>query len=129
MKLLAVAFAALAVGGPPKTLALQLVHTVSGCHVWQSASRSLGPNATVKLARGATLKIRVTCPMDFRVEQLSGPRLALGDPVFQTGTVRTIRFARKGTYVLRATNLQTSEEAGLQTLGPDNRPRLTVKVA
>ena len=128
MKLLALAAAALAVGGPPRTLALELVHTVSGCHVWQSASRPLGPTATVKVARGGTLTIRVTCPMDFRIEQLSGRRLALGDPVFQRGTVRAIRFARQGTYVLRATNLQTPEEAGLQTVGPDNRPRLTIVV-
>ena len=128
MKLLAIAIAGLAVAAPSKTVQLALIHTVSGCHIWQSAGKSLGPSATLKLKRGDRIRIRVSCPMAFRVDQLRGPRLALGDPTFRPGTQHTIVFAKKGVYVLRATNLQTPEEVGLQTLGPDNRPTLTIRV-
>lgn len=129
MKLIALAAAALAVAAPSRTVQLALVHTVYGCHVWQQAARPLGPRATLKLRRGDRIRLRVNCPMNFRVEQLRGPRLALGDPTFYTGTLRTIVFAKRGVYVLRATNLQTSAEVGLQTLGPDNAPLLVVRVS
>ena len=45
------------------------------------------------------------------------------------GTQRTIVFRVRGTYVLRAVNLQTSAAMGLQTLGDDAQPTLTVKVS
>jgi hypothetical protein len=128
VKLLAIAAAAVAVAAPSKTVQLALVHTVSGCHVWQQDARRLGASATLKLRRGDRIQLRITCPMDFKLEQLRGPRLPLGDPTFHRGTLRTIVFAKRGVYVLRATNLQSSAEVGLQTLGPDNSPVLTVRV-
>ena len=67
--------------------------------------------------------------MDFQLVQVKGPRLALGDPTMHTGTQRTIVFAKRGVYVLRAGNLQSSADLGLQTLGPDNSLRLTVIVS
>jgi hypothetical protein len=67
--------------------------------------------------------------MDFQLVQVKGPRLALGDPTLHTGTQRTIRFAKRGVYVLQATNIQSSAEMGLQTLGADNSLRLTVTVS
>lgn len=112
---------------PAKAVQLAIVHTVHGCHIWQTA-RNAGPATSLKLKRGGTITLRVSCPMDFRLTQLRGPRLALGDPVAHTGTQRTIAFPRAGVYVISATNLQTSAEVGLQTLGPDNALRLTVTV-
>jgi hypothetical protein len=67
--------------------------------------------------------------MSFNFVQLAGPKVALGDPLSQPGTARTIVFAKKGVYKFKATNVQTSEEQGLQTLGPDNVLRLTVRVS
>ena len=110
------------------TLALSIVHTVRGCHVWSTGSQTLGPTATISLKPGAKLKIRGTCPMDFDLTQTAGPKLALGGTRVYTGTTRTLVFRKAGVYKLRAKNVQTSEEAGLQTLGEDNSLRLTIRV-
>jgi hypothetical protein len=111
------------------TVRLAIVHVFQGCHVWGTVDSSpLGPARTLVVRRGTRLQIRVSCPMDFTFRQTAGPRLALGDPLTHTGTVRTIVFERPGLYRLRAVSVQTSEEMGLQTLGPDNTLRLTVRV-
>ena len=135
-KLTPVALAALALVAAPggaavaasPTLRAQLIHTLRGCHVWSIAGKPPAPDAAVTVARGTRLAIRISCPMDFDVVKVRGPALALGPARFYTGTTRTIVFRRPGTYRLRARNLQSSEEAGLQTLGPDNVPTLTVVV-
>jgi hypothetical protein len=128
MKLLALAAMAFTIAAPIKTVELTIVHALHGCHVWQSA-HAAGPTAVVRLPRGGRIRLRVSCPMDFRLVKLRGPAVALGDPTFHTGTSRTIVFPRRGTYVLSATNLQSSEQMGLQTLGPDNTLKLTVVVS
>jgi hypothetical protein len=111
------------------TVRLAIVHVVQGCHVWGTVdSRPLGPARTLVVRRGTRLEIRVSCPMDFTFRQTAGPRLALGDPLTHTGTVRTIVFRKRGLYRLRAVSVQTSAEMGLQTLGPDNTLRLTIRV-
>lgn len=128
MKLLAIVISAFAVASPSKTVALQIVHTVRGCHVWQS-SHDLGPAGVLRLKRGDRVQLRVSCPMDFKLTQVRGPKLRLGDPVMHTGTSRTIVFAKTGVYVISAVNLQSSTDMGLQTLGPDNTLTLTVRVS
>lgn len=125
MKLLAIVLSAFAVAAPSKTVRLEIIHTFRGCHVWQS-THDLGAAGTLRLRRGDRVTIRVSCPMDFRVTQRRGPKLALGDPVFHTGTQRTIVFRKAGIYVLAGANIQSSTEMGLQTLGADNT--LTLKV-
>ncbi len=127
MKLLAIGLAAFAVAAPPKVLRLAVVHVLHGCHAWQGA-RGTSPNQAMTLARGGRLELRVNCPMDFTLVQLRGPKVALGAPVMHTGTSRTIVFRKAGVYVIQGTNIQTSAEQGLQTLGPDNLLRLTVTV-
>ena len=112
------------------TVRLAIVHVVNGCHIWaKSDSTPLSAKHVVAVKRGGRLQIRVNCPMDFVFAQLAGPKLDLGDPLTHSGTVRTIVFRKPGTYTLRAINVQSSEQLGLQTLGPDNQPVLTVKVA
>jgi hypothetical protein len=128
MKLLALAAITFAVAAPSKTVQLAIVHTVRGCHIWQAAAHDLGPAGVVSLARGGHIRLRVSCPMDFKLVQLRGPHVALGASTFQTGTSRTIAFPKRGLYVFSATNLQSSTQMGLQTLGPDNTLRLTVRV-
>lgn len=125
MKLLAIVLSAFAVAAPSKTVRLEIIHTFRGCHVWQS-THDLGAAGTLRLRRGDRVTIRVSCPMDFRITQRRGPKLALGDPVFHTGTQRTIVFRKAGSYVLAGANIQSSTEMGLQTLGADNT--LTLKV-
>lgn len=128
MKLLALITAAVALAAPSKTVALSIVHSMQGCHVW-ATNRSLGPATTLKVKAGTRVQIRVSCPMSFTVTQVSGPPVAIGDPTFYPGTLRTLTFAKRGVYVLRAVNIQSSADMGLQTLGPDNVLTLTVRAS
>ena len=125
------AVAALPVGGAAAVspaFRLTIVHTVSGCHIWKLGTKSLGASTKIVVAPGAQLKIRPNCPMDFDFVQVSGPRLALGPRRTYAGTVRTIVFRGPGVYKLTVTNVQSSVEKGLETLGPDNALSLTVVV-
>ncbi len=135
--LLAAATAFAVVGVPTGTAAvvsptvrLTIVHVVQGCHSWGDvASNALGPKRSIAVKRGTRLQIRVNCPMSFDLVQLAGPTLALGDPRLYSGTARTIVFAKKGVYKLQATNVESSAEMGMTTLGADNVLVLTVRVS
>lgn len=112
------------------TVRMTIVHVVQGCHSWgNDLSRPLGPTRTLTVKRGTHLQIRMNCPMSFDFAQLSGPALALGAPRSYPGTVRTIVFARKGVYRLKATNVESSEQMGMTTIGADNVLVLTVRVS
>ena len=136
-KLLVLGIVIAAVGVPTGTAAaasptvrMTIVHVVRGCHSWGTAlSQPLGPTRTVTVKRGTALQIRVNCPMSFDLVQLSGPALALGDPRMQPGTLRTIVFAKRGVYRLQATNVESSEQMGMTTIGADNTLVLTVRVS
>jgi hypothetical protein len=128
MRILAVVATLFAVAAPSKTIQLAIVHTVQGCHIWQT-SHGQAAATSLKLKKGDRITIRVSCPMDFQLVQVKGPKLVLGDPTLHTGTQRTFAFPKRGVYVLRATNVQSSADMGLQTLGPDNVLRLTVTVS
>ena len=130
---LAVAAAAVAlpVGGAAAlspTIRLALVHTVSGCHTWMRGTQNLGPSAKVVVKAGTQLKIRPDCPMDFDFAQVAGPKLALGAKRTYAGTIRTIVLRAPGVYKLTVTNVQSSVERNLVTLGPDNKLLLTIVV-
>ena len=131
---LAVAFAAVGVatGGAAaasSTVRLTIVHVVQGCHVWGDVNgNALKASQTLKVKRGTKVAIRINCPMSFDFVQLAGPKLALGASLTQAGTVRTLVFAKRGVYKLQATNVESSEQMGMTTLGPDNVLVLTVQV-
>jgi len=110
------------------TIALSIVHVVRGCHDWMIGSKDVGPATTVKTKPGARITLRVSCVMDFDVTQTAGPKLALRGSRFYAGSSRVLVFRKAGVYRLVARSVQTSEEMGLQTLGPDNVLRLTVRV-
>ena len=132
---LAVASATVAVatGGAAaasSTVRLTIVHVVEGCHVWGDVNgQPLGPSRTLKVKRGTAVSIRINCPMSFDFVQLAGPKLALGASLTHAGTVRTVVFAKRGVYKLQATNVESSEQMGMTTLGPDNTLVLTVRVS
>jgi hypothetical protein len=132
---LAVAFAALgiATGGAAAvspTVRLTIVHAVQGCHMWGDVDgQALGRTRAISLKRGGRISIRINCPMSFDFVQLAGPRLALGAPRTFSGTARTIVFARPGVYRFKATNVETSAQQRLATLGTDNTLLLTVRVS
>ena len=111
------------------TVRLAIIHVVQGCHVWGTVdSQPLGPTRTIVLKRGTRLEIRINCPMSFDFSQLSGPKLPLGNARTYAGTARTITFVRAGIYRLQAVNVESSEQMGMATLGPDNVLHLTVRV-
>ena len=128
MKLLVLALLGLGVTAPAKPVQLAIVHVVQGCHVWHT-TRDVGPTTVVKLHHGGRITVRDSCPMNFSLSQLKGPAIALGDPTFYTGTQRTFSFAKRGHYVIQATETMSSQEMSLQTLGPDNVLRLVVDVS
>ena len=122
---------ALPVGGAAAvspTFRMTIIHTVGGCHIWQVGSKSLSASTRITIKRGTRLQIRPNCPMDFDFRQVAGPSLALGARRTYAGTTRTIVFRRAGVYRLAVTNVQSSAERGLETLGPDNTLTLTVVV-
>jgi hypothetical protein len=126
--LTAVAAVAPAAAASP-TIRMTIVHVVQGCHVWgTNSAQPLGPKRKISLARGSKLVIRDNCTMSFDFSQVAGPKLKLGNPRTYPGTTRTIVFRKAGLYRLKATNVQTSAEMGLETLGPDNTLILTVRV-
>jgi hypothetical protein len=106
---------------------LAIIHTVRGCHVWKTPAKVLTETTVVTVKAGAKVEVRASCPMDFDLVQLGGPALP-GLSRLQAGTTRTLLFRKRGTYVVRATNVRTSEELGLQTLGADHVLTLTVVV-
>ena len=121
------ALAPAAVASP--TVRLTIMHFVQGCHVWGTVdSKPLGPKHRVTIPRGAKIVIRDNCPMSFDFTQIAGPKLALGDPRTYPGTTRTIVFHKVGLYRLKAVNVESSADQGLQTLGPDNTLILRVRV-
>ena len=111
------------------TVRLSIIHVMRNCHMWGTEdSRPLGATHTIALKRGTRIVIRNSCPMAFDVTQLAGPKLAGGLGRWETGTTHTLVFAKAGVYRLRAVNVQSSAEMGLQTLGPDAKPLLIVRV-
>jgi hypothetical protein len=106
---------------------MEIVHYFLGCHVWSRTS-VIGPSTRVTVVHGTRLTIRVSCPMDYDLSQTAGPALNLGSRRLYAGTLTAIVFKRRGVYKLIAKNVQTSAEAGLQTLGDDNLLGLTVRV-
>jgi hypothetical protein len=133
-KLFVIAIVAAAVSLVPaaaasRTVRLTIVHFVQGCHVWgTNDAQPLGPHRRIHLTRGSTLVIRDNCPMSFDFSEISGPKLNLGNPRTYPGTTRAIVFRTAGIYRLKAVNVETSADQGLQTLGPDNTLTLTVRV-
>jgi hypothetical protein len=119
----AITLAPPAVASP--TVRLSILHVVRGCHVWSTTS---APAAKITVKIRTRLEIRASCPMDFDIVQTVGPRLPLGNRRLYAGTTRILVFRKRGVYKLTARNVQSSEQMGLQTLGPDNVLTLTVVV-
>lgn len=100
-----------------------------GCHVWATAeSQPLGATRTLTVKPGTRIEIRVNCPMDFDVSQTAGPKLGSGLGRWSTGTSHTLVFVKTGVYRLQAVNVESSADMNLQTFGPDNTPKLVVRV-
>ena len=120
-----VALAAGQAGAARPPTVLEIKHYFRGCHVFVKNEL---PTMNVTLRRGDRIKLIDHDVMDFDVTQIAGPRVSVGDPRLLRSAVRMLVFRKVGTYRFEGTNVQTSEELGLQTLGPDNTLRITVRV-
>ena len=120
--------AALAVGqagaSRPPTV-LEIKHFFRGCHVF---TKTETPTMTARLRRGDRIRLLDHDPMDFDLTQTAGPPVALGDLRLRRSEARMLVFRRAGVYRFEGRNVQTSEELGLKTLGPDNTLKLIVRV-
>ena len=122
-------FVAAPVAAASPTVRLAIIHALHGCHVWGTVDGApLGASRTITVTRGTPLQIRVNCPMAFDIVQIAGRKLALGPSRWQPGTSHTLVFPIRGVFRLQAKNVQSSEEMGLATLGPDNTLVLTIRV-
>jgi hypothetical protein len=125
---LAACIAALALvqtGAARPSKMLEIKHHFRGCHVFATNEK---PVVNVRLRKGDRIQVVDHDPMDFDVVQTAGPRVPLGDPRLRRSETRLLVFRKSGLYRFEATNVQTSEELGLQTLGPDNTLRITVRI-
>jgi hypothetical protein len=105
---------------------LEIKHFVRGCHVFSTKEK---PAVSLRLRKGDRIRLVDHDVMDFDVTQTAGPRVALADPRLRRSEVRLLAFRKAGLYRFEAKNVQTSEELGIQTLGPDNTLRIVVRVA
>jgi hypothetical protein len=119
----AITLAPPAAASPP--VRLSILHVVRGCHAW---SKTNAPSAKITVKIRTRLEVRASCPMDFDIVQAAGPPLSFGNRRLYAGTTRVLVFRKRGVYKLTARNVQSSEQMGLKTLGPDNVLTLTVVV-
>ncbi len=108
---------------PPTTL--EIKHFFRGCHVFVKNEK---PTISLRLRKGDRIRILDHDVMDFDLTQTTGPRVSLGDPRLRRSETRLLVFRKPGLYRFEARNVQTSEELGMQTLGPDNTLRITVRI-
>ena len=127
---LAVCSALLPVAGQARpvraTTVLEIEHFFRGCHVFVTNEK---PTISLRLRRGDRVQLLDHDVMDFDLKQTAGLRVPLGDPRLRRSETRLLVFRRAGLYRFVGKNVQTSEELGMQTLGPDNTLRITVRVA
>jgi hypothetical protein len=120
--------AALAVGqasaARPPTV-LEIKHFFRGCHVFTLNDK---PTVSLRLRRGDRMELVDHDVMDFDITQAGGPRVPLADPRLRRSQVRMLVFRKVGLYRFEGKNVQTSEELGMGTIGPDNTLRITVRV-
>jgi len=125
---LAACVAALAVvqaGAARPPTVYEIKHFFRGCHVFVKNEK---PAISLRLRKGDRIQLLDHDVMDFDVAQTAGPRVPLADPRLRRSEVRLLVFRKAGLYRFEATNVQASEELGLQTLGPDNILRITVRI-
>jgi hypothetical protein len=116
---------AVQVGAARPATVLEIKHHFRGCHVFSTNDL---PAITARLRKGDRIKLVDHDPMDFEITQTAGPRIPLADPQLRRSEVRLLVFRKVGLYRFRATNVQSSEELGLQTLGPDNTLTIVIRV-
>jgi plastocyanin len=109
----------------PMTAALQITHVQVGCHAWLSAGGVTSPTEDVYLSPGGTLTITNN---DVMPHLLIGTGAQIGGAnMNHMGASATLTFPRSGIYTF-TTRAGEDYVPGVQTVGDDNKLRLTVVV-
>lgn len=108
-----------------KKLAIQ--HVLKGCHVWSDGSRQTATMSLI-LKRGTRLTITDMDIDPHQLLQTAGPRLRLHGHMMMGG-VDSVVFNQSGLYQLTTRTLEMGPLMKTKTVGPDNKLRLTVRVA
>ena len=109
------------------TKKLTIQHVLKGCHVWSDGSRQAA-TMTLTLKRGTRLTITDMDIDPHQVLQTAGPRLGLHGHMMMGG-VESIVFKQAGLYQLTTRTVEMGPMMNAKTVGPDNKLRLTVRVA
>ena len=150
--LLLFVFAVVAVGlavptvgaAAPKTASVTIRHQQRGCHAWSVNGGPFAASHSVTVARGGSITFTNNDVMPHRLLEVSGPsvRMRNGNTMpmgmgthgaaapgvmNHMGATTNVSFSRAGTYVF-TTRAGEDYMSGLETVGPDNVLRLTVKV-
>jgi hypothetical protein len=115
----------LAAGAMTKRVAI--VHVQKGCHVWSVGARKTA-NLRLSLHRGDRLAV-VNQDLDMhKLVQVSGPRTNAG-PFMMMNQRVSLRLTKAGLYRFhtRVADMRGMPEA--ETIGPDNKLVLTVRVS
>jgi hypothetical protein len=147
----ALAASALASAGtqaPPKKAALVIHHLVRGCHTWSLNCAASSVNQSIKLARGGFLTLTNNDLMSQELVQQSGPKVTekliapfgksmvmmqMGEKagpyaLNHTGARVKVTFTKAGTYRFKLED-RGDYFKNIKTIGPDNKPTLTVVVS
>jgi hypothetical protein len=145
---LAAALAAGASAGAPTSATLVIHHQVRGCHAW---SLNGGPNIVhqvASLAHGGSLTVTNNDLMVQELVKTSGPavkvklvkqgsmnmgaKMHMGKAgpyaMAHMGAMLKVTFSQAGTYHFNLMD-RGDYSKGIKTVGPDNKPTLTVKVS
>ncbi len=109
------------------TKKLTIQHVLKGCHVWSDGSRRAA-TMSLTLKRGTRLTITDMDIDPHQLLQTAGPRLGLHGHMMMGG-VESVVFKQSGLYKLTTRTVEMGPIMNAKTVGPDNKLRLTVRVA
>jgi hypothetical protein len=134
----------------PTTASLQINHFVRGCHNWSLKGGPFHPNQSVRLARGGSLLVTNDDLMVQDLIKTSGPAVLMklvkqshmgnmpikmemeGKPspyaMAHMGAQLKVTFAHAGVYHFKLVD-RGDYYKNIKTVGPDNKPTLTVTVS
>jgi hypothetical protein len=134
----------------PRTASLQIDHVVRGCHNWSLNGAPYHVHQVVRLARGGTLLVTNDDLMAQDLMKTRGPAVQMklvrqshmgkthmamemeGKPspyaMAHMGAQLKLTFTKAGTYRFRLVDRGDYVE-NIKTVGPDNKPTLTVTVS
>jgi len=113
-------------GSAPPAKKLTIQHVVRGCHVWSDGSRRAA-TMSLTLKRGGAMTIVDMDIVPHELVQVSGPRLGLRGHMMMGGIDKVV-FRQPGLYRFTTKTVEMGPMMNAQTVGPDNKLRLTVQV-